>query len=172
VSEHRSPAASAAGSEPSSPYRRCYPEWNQEAWSYRSTIAWLTLTPAGGTKTLDLWTESHGRRTRHSLVTSSDPFALVTLDGAAVLATASPLDQVQQWVAFSTEQGQKLGQATLPPGVQEISVFGSRVYWLAGTARGRQEDLTLNAADLASGSALWHLNAGTRANPVSQSRRQ
>jgi hypothetical protein len=128
--------------------------------------------PNGNNKTVFLVTESHGQRTKHTLITAPDPFAFVALDGSAVLVLASPPDRAQPWVAFSVTSGAKIGQVEFTPGVRELSLVGSRVYWLSAASKGTREELTLHAAELASGANLWRLDAGSVESSIRQTRRQ
>jgi hypothetical protein len=170
--QSREAGATSPVEQRSFPYQRLYPTWSTDPWRYGTIAAWLAEEPSGNGKSISLVTESGGLRSRLPLVTATDPFAFVTLDGSSVLVLASPPERAQSWVAFSVAKREKIGKVEFIPGVRELSVIGSRVYWLGAAPSGVGDALTVYAADLASGALMWQLNAGIAESTVRQTRRQ
>jgi len=153
------------------PYQRHYPTWSTDSWNCGSTTAWLGEETDGSQRTVFLVTEPDGDRDRLPLVAATEPFAFVTLDGCAVLILAAPPERAQVWTAFSVEKRARIGQLGFAPGVREVTAIRSRVYWL-GAVTGQHDELTLYAADLASGARLWQLAVGSAPSVIRQTRRQ
>jgi hypothetical protein len=168
LSDSSSPAASASDSR--FPYQRRYPEWKTEPWRSNAVTAWLEAEPAGEKKIVFLHINSGERDAKFALVAAHDPFAFLALDGSAVLALASPPDATQRSSLFSVSTGQKIGEVSVPQGLREFAVIGSRIYWLTAFNQGSRESQQLAADDLASDKDLWRLDVGSTPSPVRQIR--